>query len=256
MNYPEVLRARTTLLWFTGVLAALVLLDLLMVMSSSALHAQVHVEGGPVGRVPVSAFISVIGFIVGILASVLGASVNRYREYGETVMTFPVSRRTFATSVLATDIAALAIAFAITIALGAVQFTVNNVWRVVAFDDQLLQRIALCLGAVVMWFALCQAVSAWLPHRAGYIAGLSWPVFIGLTSFAGGIANMPPWSRPLIEALNFLNPLAYLSINVSGPDHAVHSMLGQGIGVQTIVVWLVSLVALAVAVAGWQRQEL
>jgi ABC-type multidrug transport system permease subunit len=256
MSYSEFLRARTVLVWFAGALLAIMVCNEIIRSLSHVVHAEVHVEGGPSGALPFSIFFAATGFMVAILATVLGTSVNRYREYGETVMTFPTTRRRFASSVLATDVLALAVAFAVSLAFFALQITFQGAWRLMAFDEFLLPRFVICFGAVILWLLLCEAASAGIRQRAGFVAGLSWPLFIGLTSCLGGKANLPAWSRPIVEALNYLNPLTYLSVSINGSHDGPHYMLAQDLWTQALIVWIVSLVAFAIAVAGWQRQEL
>jgi hypothetical protein len=262
VNYAEFLRARQTLLIFSVVVLSVVVVDALVSLSARTLPPDVHVHmfyaGRDNGPWPLSMILGIAAAVAAIVAVILGPSLNRYRTTtGELVLTFPVSRSAFALSVLATDALAVLIAIGVVLAGIAIVLANHGTLEYAVIDPLFVPRLFQCTGAALLWFALVQAVSVWLPHRAGYVAGISWPVFLFL--FIAGNLNLglPDWMHSVAHTLNYLNPFAYFQSKFDGDGlrRGIHAF-AIPIAQQAVVVWMLALAAGATAVAGWQRAEL
>ncbi len=115
-------------------------------------------------------------------------------------------------------------------------------------------------GLALAWYGVVQALSASRKSKSGAVSGFVWPVAFALIA----IALLTPHGSPLHEvavALNFVNPLAYLSSasmsvgstnwNFVGSDLVLPlSILGRIIGL-----YVLAAVGMLAAVLQWKRLE-
>lgn len=247
MIYPEFLRVRRVITWGVIVFSCLLLLQLISVVFSKFWPEHVHVGVSLDSHetLPFSSMLVGIGFLVAGFVTLIGADLSRYTNHAELVMTLPLSRVRFALSVLALDAAGIVVAFLVGVLMIAViPFTIENLWPHVVFDSAIPARAAMSFAAVLLWYSIICAVSAWFPGAAGAVAGLSWPVF-GILSIK---VENPGWLAVIFHVLRYINPMHYLQSSAA----LVHGPAALTIG----FVLAAALVFCAVAVAGWYRQEI
>jgi hypothetical protein len=150
---------------------------------------------------------------------------------------------------MAVDAAGILAMFGLAVLAGLIH---GAIWRhQMIADASTVPALGRFVLAAFAWFALIAALTASVRGRAaGAIAGFSWVA-------AGVIAALAdvdlPWAlHVLVQALNFLNPLMYLTF--SG-DVTARSVTQLSIAISTIA--LCSIIALGVAAAleQWRRLE-
>jgi hypothetical protein len=253
MTYPEIVRTRAALYWFCGVVASAVLLEALVLALHHFYPEHVILDSGQPGpwKLPAALAFPLAGFLTMTLATVYGVSMSRFRDNAELIVTFPVTRERFAASVYSVDILALACSFAFVLVVSAVGVTLLGIWPHVDFGGDDPVWAFKSFGAVVMFYALLQAVSAWVPGRGGLVLGLSWPLIIVLESLTQ--ITHPAWIAAIFDFLTYFNPITYLGSTVS--KGAMHAALPLPLLAQAFLSWIIALAALAIAVAGYKRRE-
>jgi hypothetical protein len=260
MVYVELLRLRKSLMWYTGVFAALYIIFLL---SIHAPGATVHMGNASQhsGSIPLGALLAGLAWCPMILATVLGCSLNRENEGIEMVWTKPVARERLALGYILVDLGAIAVAYLIAFAFVMLVLATLGYAGAVFFDASAARNFGLGMGIAFMWYGLLQAATAWNRGRAGLIVGLSWAVFILLAPLAR-IVPAGTWLHTLLVLLNYLNPMAYMSsvtahptavTNFSGVE--VRSLNDLSFELRFILVWTIGLVASAIAIVSWKRME-
>lgn len=254
MELVEFWRARRALLWYLGLVAAVIV----FVMSVSG-HAtvNVNVDEAPLTTprlIPLSALLVGAMVLCAMLASWLGLALKRENATVDLSWTRPTPRPVLAARFIAIDLAALAIAFVLT-TLGAWTLVVNVAHVTVAVDAHAAAVAPLAAGVVVMWYALVLVLSAGLRGHGGAIGGLLWPVSIILLVLAesahAGIFH------DIAVVLNIFNPLAYLSsmMNAGAGRAGITSVWPIDVGVRTLAVWALAAAYAVAAVSIWQRRE-
>jgi hypothetical protein len=249
MAYVEFLRARTSLAWHFGILAALTLVSLYF-----AHGTQVQVNGQtrlmPGMLVPVGALAPIAMFFGAIFASSRGTSLNRENATRDLSWTKPIPRELLALQFVAIDIVAVLLAFAV--ALGAVILVVLRIHMVPVFDAAGTTQIALGAGVAVMWYALIQLLTFWFSPGARAISGILWPVAL----VALGLAKIDGPVGAIVRAIDIINPLTYMSGTHFGAGGAqMESISSLAPEARLLVVWLFSALFCAIAVALWPKKE-
>lgn len=254
MELVEFWRARRALLWYLGIVLAIVA----FVMSVSG-HAtvQVNVDEAPVMAprlIPLSALLAGAMFFTAMLASWLGLSLNRENATVELSWTRPTPRPVLAARFIGIDLAALAIAFVLT-TLGSWLLVVSVAHVRVGIDEHAAAVAPLAAGVVTMWYALVLVLSAGIRGHGGAIGGLVWPVAIVLIVLAQS-AHVGVF-HDLAVGLNIFNPLAYVSsvMPSGGGRSGETSVWPVDIGLRTAAVWAFAAGYAVAAVAIWQRRE-
>jgi hypothetical protein len=248
MMLVELLRQRWWSVWWAGVI-----LVLAVVLGVSAQHTVVNVNGTRLGgiAIPLVALAPVAMFLAMIYATSSGLSLNREAQTLALSWTKPLSRPAIALRIIATDVVMIVAAyvFAWLIVLGVVAACDGTLIG----SAQVPAMIALSLGVTLMWYALIQAITSALPTSTGIVVGLLWPGALILSGLNGSIN---PTFDAAIRVLNAFNPLAYLnSVTHSSVATQVTGYWQLPPGEAAIIVWGLSVVYVAVAIALWMRRE-
>jgi hypothetical protein len=248
MMLVELVRQRWWSVWWVAVV-----LVLGVGLGVSAQHTVVDVNGARLGgiAVPLAALASVAMFLAMIYATSSGLSLNREAQTLALSWTKPLSRPAVALRIIATDVVMIVVAyvFAWLVVLGVVAACNGTL----VGASQLPAMLALSLGVSLMWYALIEAVTAALPISAGIVVGLMWPAALILSGLNGSIN---PTFDTVIRVLNVFNPLAYLN----SVKHTAATTTETGYwqlppSEAALIVWGLSVVYIAVAIALWMRRE-
>jgi hypothetical protein len=249
MIYVEFLRARRSLTWHVGILAALTLMVLYFGHQTT-----INVNGAPsvmAGMpVPFGALAPIAMFFAAIYASSAGTSLNRENLTRDLSWTKPVSRAVIAVQFILVDLAAIALVYALSLA--AVLAVLWRLHLVPVAGPTLVPELSLGLGVALMWYALIQVLTCALGSGARAISGILWPVaFVAL-----GVAKVPGTLGLIARAVDVINPLAYMT-GMTGDSNGVHqTALWQfPVETRTLIVWVFAALFCAVAVTLWPRKE-
>jgi len=269
MAYVEMLRVRRTLAWY-GAIAAIVTATALLGILGNPHDMHIVVGDGASGSAPspTAVFVLTCGYFTAIVSTILGPSLNRENDGVEIVWTKPLAREWIALRYMLVDAVGLLAAFAIAVtAIGLiVHFALRThgagLGSFVSVGPHTALVVALSLGVVVMWYGLIQALTSWRTGKGGMVAGLSWAA-VFLLLFLGS-APLPPVFHGITVALNFLNPLAYLSVHTAAEQVAPFGGFGPhdsgilplALGARIALSWLIGLAGCAIAIIGWKRMEI
>ncbi len=191
MQYVEILRARRALLWYTGVLLALMIVVILSVYAGS--HSAIRTGGG---SVPLSHLIVAAAFGAWIVATIVVPGLSSESAHTTPIVwTRPLSRDRIAWRYIAIDAVAILLGYVIVIDVVILGIAAFGGLQLLAVDSSALPAFVLGLGTALMWYALALAVSARFPGRGSMIAGVSWAAFIVLGTLWA--APMPPMLHDL-----------------------------------------------------------
>jgi hypothetical protein len=253
MFFVEMMRARITLLWTLGGLAALTVSALaLWLLWPDQMHIRSHNDA--------IAFV-VVGWIAAIvtaiIASIVGSSLAVENcEHLEIAWTKPISRTGYAAGIFIVDVACLAIVFAVTfvLAYGMVSLYVGGPIHV-PFDQDTAWKMARFMLFPAAWFGIGQALTsgargAW----AGAMLGIMWPVFELLSVLA---------TRPLgavwhtiLSIVNLANPIGYFPFwEFDDRSSALREFFGYGLTIDTLALAAIAILGVVIAMARWRRLE-
>jgi hypothetical protein len=246
MYYIEVLRTWRVLLRYFIVLAGLYLIA----AGLYAIWPWSHVGSGDSGRTySAGGHAAIVAFVCLLFASISGLSLSRHLDHLDFALTKPRARATFVATVLGVDALGLTVFFiATTIAFVAFHIALGEAHGVV-FDAASAFGIALAFGSVLAWYAIVQAVSCARDAAGWALAGV-WVAAIGLLFLDA--ARLGPGLHALVVALNFINPVAYLS---TIPFEATTGAAPLSLATHAITIYVVAGVAALVALIRWQRVE-
>jgi hypothetical protein len=252
MHYVELMRARRVLIGYgIAQLAIVALTALSMLAGPGHVHTDFKVGSAPV--ILSSSVITVCMFGALIVATLMIPGLNAEAATTPIIWTRPTPRDTIAWRYVAIDLATIFVAFLATVACAYVVLAIVGVVKYSVFDAKTISIALLGLGTAAMWYGLVSAAAARLPGRGSMLAGLSWLVFVVL----GGLtaAPFPALIHVLINALNYLNPLAYFSgINTGNADN-LSAMVSLNVAARASVTWLIGLVAIFASVRLWSTRE-
>ena len=267
MTYVETLRVRRALIVYAIINAAMVAFTLLVSFTahggaavSAEAHSRVDLDLRQMlaadfarhgTKIPLSALFLFAGFGATIMGTVWGSTLSREREHTPLSWTKPVSRDTFALGYLGIDALGMLGAFAITmLAIGIVLWALN-IAMFTTVDAQAGLTLARAAGLAFAYYGLIRVLTVGFPGRGGAITGASWAIAYVLLGLAA--LPLPKVYHVILIALNFINPLAYLSHmdsrgNLSGvlPLMPVGSLAG---------VWLLAIVTGILAIVIYRRAE-
>jgi len=249
MVYVEFLRVRRTLTWHLGILAAITLL-VLYFGHDTAVNVNGHSELFSGMAVPLGELSVIAMVFAAIYASSLGSSLNRENPTRDISWTKPIPRSLIAAQYIVTDIAAIALVFALTMV--AVIIGVLRLHFVPVVDATLVPLLALGLGVSVMWYALIQLLTFWSPPGARSAGGILWPVaFVAIA-----LAKVPGPLGTAARVLDVINPIAYMN-GVISDSTGVHqqSLWQQPVEERVLIVWLFAAVFCAVVISLWPKKE-
>jgi len=249
MVYVEFLRVRRTLTWHVGILAAITLL-ILYFGHDTMVNVNGHSELVSGMTVPLGQLSVVAMFFATIYASSLGSSLNRENQVRDISWTKPIPRGLLAAQYIVTDVAAIALLFALTML--AVIVAILRLQFVPVFDATLVPQLALGLGVAVMWYALIQLITFWFPPGARSAGGILWPVaFVAIA-----LAKAPGPLGIAARALDVINPIAYLD-GVISTSTGVHqeSLWQWPVEDRALIVWLFAALFCAIVIALWPKKE-
>jgi hypothetical protein len=101
-----------------------------------------------------------------------------------------------------------------------------------------LGALAAALGASFMWYGIVAACTA--PFAKSALSWIAWPVFFAIVALYASHALRIFGLDPLIQALMYLDPIAYYNNDA----------------LPTYLAWLIAALGCAAAVYGWSRKEL
>lgn len=247
MAYAEFLRARRSLTWHLGILAAITLLALYFAHDTSVtVDGSTHLLSGtplPLGKLaPIAMFFAMI------YASSAGTSLNRESGVREISWTKPIPRTLLAFEFVLIDVAAIVLVFALS--LLAVILVLLRLHIAPVLDAGLVSDLALGLGVAVMWYALVQVLSFAFGGGARSIGGILWPIaFVDL-----GLTEVPGALGAFARGLEFLNPLAYAA-GISSGKSGDTPQIALPADTRALMVWLIAAAACAFAIALWPKKE-
>jgi hypothetical protein len=265
MNYIELLRQRRALTVYGCVLGGLTLFGLIVFNFTVPPHLEGGVHSGS-QNISLSGICGIALFATWIFATVIAASLNRENDVPEMMRTKPFPLEQVAVSYYLTDLAAIAIAFLISVGVNLI--TLFDVTLVLHIPNPMTYDFAdaavvvtLGLGVAFMWYGLLQAATSSLKGRGGVIVGLSWPVFIGLVGLSH--LGLPPALHAIVMFLNVFDPMAYLTSLLSSSSggaartgsFAPAALFALDPWIRAGIIWTFGVAACAVAAISWKRLE-
>ena len=248
MAYVEFLRVRRSLTWHAGTLVAIMLVALYFGHDTSVnINGQAELLPGM--AVSLGLLSPIATFFAAIYASSLGTSLNRENPTRDISWTKPIPRSVIALQYVLIDVAGVAIAFVLTML--AVLVVLARMHFVPAIDASTIPLLVLGLGVSVMWYALIQVLTFWLPAGARSIGGILWPV--ALVAF--GLGKVPGELGDAARTLDLINPLAYIGfggVTISTGEEALWQLPLEA---RALCVWLFAAAFCAIAVTLWPRKE-
>jgi hypothetical protein len=277
MYYFDYLRVRSALRVFTIILACVTLLVCVSLAFShghngsgsvtlgtntvstedySGLALMHHL--GETTWFPFGLFCGLAAMITIFFSNALATSLARYNGNLHFAFTKPISRERSALRTFAIDLAALFVGFLIALFFVFVPFAVVGLLGRLTFGPTSLAPIAIGLGIAFMWYGMVQAVTATMRGGAGLVLGLSWGVFAvmqGLQNLSTDL--VPEVVVRSIHLLNILNPFIYLNaiFGTTGGHLTNDDTLDPHYFQSLATVWIVAIVALAIAVVQRKRME-
>jgi hypothetical protein len=267
MSYVEYLRVRRAIIVYTiivGGIAALTLLVAFTAHGSMVVSAE-HSTNVQFGlremlasdfakhgtKIPLSVLFVCAGFGATILATVFGKNLCSERDHTPLAWTKPASREAFALSHLGVDALGIVATFVITLV-----FILTVIWGLgiagfISADSRMGPMLAMSAGIAFAFYGVVRALTVGFPSRGGAITGASWAVgyvLVGLSAIP-----LPQAYHAIIIALNFLNPLAYLTkIDPTGQASGVIPLV---FGMRLLCVWLLAVITGIIAIAIYRRAE-
>ncbi|HEY0394513.1 MAG TPA: hypothetical protein VGD01_08445 [Candidatus Elarobacter sp.] len=259
MYYAELLRARRALVWYGGIFLACAALGIALAFKDGP--PRMHMSHGANPVIPLAGLLLGAAFGPILLAGFMAVGLDAEFKTAAITWTRPVERLRIALTYVAIDVATLLAAWAFTIAVALIGIAALGLAQYVNGSDahQLGTWLPLAFGCALMWYGLVLLCTTLLPGRGNAIVGASWAYAL----FVPGLAAIPfpPLLHKVMVALNYINPLAYLSS--SGPDRGgVHvqaggegQFFGGSAPSHALVAWLIAIAAVAIGTRLWTVRE-
>jgi hypothetical protein len=258
MILVETLRLRR---WTIGWAAVILVVAVGIVAAVQHAITTVEVNGSNWSalNVPLVAFAPLAMFLSMIYASGAGLSLNVERQTLALSWTKPLSRVAVALRIVAVDVAAIVASnvFAWIVILSVI---VSARGSVIVGPSTFSVMVA-SLGVAIMWYALIVALTSMLPGSGGMVMGLLWPAALLISQLRGQIGGV---FGTIVLALNVINPLAYMNLQISSDATSSSSTMAPNSGLaywqapvdeRAALVCLLSVVLIAIGVAIWTRRE-
>jgi uncharacterized membrane protein YhaH (DUF805 family) len=245
MAYVEMLRARRVLVWFAGVLAVLVVL---VVLSATQAHHRAMIDHT---TILLSAILGGAAMGPLLVAGFLANGLNAEHATTAILWTRPLARPAIAWRYVAVDLAALVVAYVLTIVAALICMAAFGVLPWLQADAHSVVTVPLALACPAMLYGWIQLIAARLPGRAGAVAGGMWFAMLVLTPLL--IAPFPPLLHDLVAGLDYLNPLIWLGNHGSSEDGPM--LIPFSTGWRAVGAGLIALVALVASIQLWSTRE-
>ncbi|MBV8637683.1 MAG: hypothetical protein JO322_06320 [Candidatus Eremiobacteraeota bacterium] len=209
------------------------------------------------GSVPFLYYMAIADLAAFFIATVLAAPFARESDgHLEYALTKPVSRETFAVSVIGADLAGIIAASLMTIVA---LLLCQAMFEVPSFDFGGVNTSAILMGiaAPFAWYGLLAASTASLKRGYGAILGFAWPVAILVVVFAE-----IPWGDSLVGQLvhnvfwtiSRIDPLSYISFTVD--ENSAGQLTGPpNFAPRLAIEFALFLIYSTLAVVQWRRVE-
>ena len=252
MYYVEVLYARSRLLWFTAI-ALVVAAIFVYFVTFPPPHAHIVNNGQDVQINFVLAFGS---FWAAIMASILGATLNRDGSHLPYMWTKPIARERIALSYMVIDVLTIVASFVVVVGICAIVLAIPPLNHI-KHDEMTGLVIARSLAAPLMLYGMIEVTTSWLPTRLSAAGGLIWPIGLGIEFLAS--INLPLPLSKIFFAINIFNPIAYLSsVHGHGSQSAQvasDSPLPFDFVGQTELAFCIFALSCALAIYNWKRMQ-
>jgi hypothetical protein len=240
--------------WTIGWSAIIVALALILVFTIQHAIATVEINGAHWSalNIPILSFAPLAMFLSMIYGSGAGLSLNQEGQTLALSWTKPLSRVAIALRIVAADLVAIIASyiFAWLVIIGVISSARGSI----AVSPDLITSIVLSLGVAIMWYALIVALTSWLPSSGGALMGLMWPAALIISQLRGQFGNA---IDTVVLVLNTINPLAYLNFSISShsSDNVSVGYWQAPIDERAVIVWLLSVVLIAIGIGLWTRRE-
>jgi hypothetical protein len=250
MYYVEILFARSRLFWFT-VVALLVAAVFSYFVTFPPPHAHIRNNGQDVSFDGVLIF---AGFFAMIMASMLGATLNRDGSHLPYIWTKPVARERIALTYMAIDVLTILASFGVIVAVCSIVLAIPP-QNPLKFDDLTGAILARTLAVPLMLYGIIEVSTSWTPMRLGAAGGIIWPVSLAVEFLAA--INLPFPLGQIFYVINVFNPIAYLS-GLHGSSHVQvtpSEALPFDFTTQTILAFCIFVAGCVIATYNWKRMQ-
>jgi hypothetical protein len=249
MYYVEVLFARSRLFWFTAiVLLAAAIFSYFVTFPPP--HAHIRNDGQDV---PFDGIMLFAGFFAMIMASILGATLNRDGSHLAYMWTKPISRERIALSYIIIDILTILASFAIVVAICLIELAIPP-QNHVTYDAQSGIFFARALVAPLMLYGIIEVTTSWLPTRLAAAGGIIWPIGLAVEFLAS--INLPFPLAQIFYVINIFNPIAYTSgMHGHAAGVAADSPLPLDFTGQTVLAFCIFVASCIIATYNWKRMQ-
>jgi hypothetical protein len=249
MYYVEVLYGRSRLFWFTA-FALFVAAIFSYFVTFPPPHAHIRNNGQ---AVPFDGILLFAGFCGMIMASILGATLNRDGSHLAYMWTKPISRIRIALGYIVIDVLTIVASILVVAVICSIVLAIPP-QNPVTFDAQTGTVLARAIAVPLMLYGIVQVTTSWLPTRVGAAGGLIWPIGIAVELLAS--INLPFPLSQIFFVINIFNPIAYGTELQAHTGRVVSdSPLPLDFTGQTILAFCIFVVSCIVATYNWKRMQ-
>jgi len=198
-------------------------------------------------------------FIALIIATILGAPFARQNDgHLEIALTNPAPRTTLGLGAMLADVAGIAAAWLMTVAMLFLAHVAQNAPNY-TYGPRDTEVIVLGFAGVLAWYAMLCAATASMRRAYGVVLGISWPV----AALAAVLAKADLGDAPMAQLvhwgatpLSWIDPFTYLHF---GPAFTVNGRPAGSLAVslqnELPALLILALVYVALAIVQWRRVE-
>jgi hypothetical protein len=198
-------------------------------------------------------------FVALIIATILGAPLARQNDgHLEIALTNPVPRTTLGLGAMLADVAGIAAAWLMTVAMLFLAHVAQNAPNY-TYGPRDTEVIVLGFAGVLAWYAMLCAATASMRRAYGVVLGIAWPVaalvtFVAKADF--GDSPMAQLVRLSVTPLSWIDPFTYLHF---GPAFTVNGRPAGSLAVslqnELPALLILALVYVTLAIVQWRRVE-